>query len=227
MQNQTENNCCYKYYRNSDGTSSNKPQNIKFLWIPKSFSTTLSFAHVWTHDFVNHRNVTGSCESMKQSKWDRKTFSGSSELMGKTLAVIGLGKIGKEVAKRMKSFDMQVKGTIVNKFCGGFTLHRFVFAFSDRGVRPICHGRRGGVVLHQTAGLGQHLADCRLYHRSHTINTANSKFVLTLSCAWMLNCLFCFCRVKCFLLLVHSLVPARQTALFCSCRINYCLVVFL
>lgn len=45
---------------------------------------------------------------MKEGKWDRKSFSGGSELMGKTLAIIGLGRIGKEVANRMKSFGMKV-----------------------------------------------------------------------------------------------------------------------
>lgn len=45
---------------------------------------------------------------MKELKWERKKFSAGSELNGKTLAIIGLGKIGKEVARRMKNFGMQV-----------------------------------------------------------------------------------------------------------------------
>lgn len=45
---------------------------------------------------------------MKELKWERKKYSGGSELNGKTLAIIGLGKIGKEVARRMKHFGMQV-----------------------------------------------------------------------------------------------------------------------
>lgn len=45
---------------------------------------------------------------MKELKWERKKYSGGSELNGKTLAIIGLGKIGKEVARRMKQFGMQV-----------------------------------------------------------------------------------------------------------------------
>ena len=44
---------------------------------------------------------------MRDGKWDRKSFMGS-ELNGKTLAVIGLGRIGKEVALRMQSFGMKV-----------------------------------------------------------------------------------------------------------------------
>jgi len=42
---------------------------------------------------------------VKQGNWKRIT---GRELAGKTLGIIGLGRIGKEVAKRAKAFDMQV-----------------------------------------------------------------------------------------------------------------------
>ena len=48
---------------------------------------------------------------MKEGRWDRKTFAGGSELVDKTLAIIGLGRIGKEVAIRMKSYGMKVSHT--------------------------------------------------------------------------------------------------------------------
>ena len=41
-------------------------------------------------------------------KWDRKTFMGV-ELEGKTLGIVGLGRIGREVAARMQSFGMKVR----------------------------------------------------------------------------------------------------------------------
>jgi pyruvate/2-oxoglutarate dehydrogenase complex dihydrolipoamide dehydrogenase (E3) component len=44
---------------------------------------------------------------MRQGKWDRKKFMGN-EVYGKTLAIIGLGRIGKEVATRMQAFGMTV-----------------------------------------------------------------------------------------------------------------------
>ena len=46
---------------------------------------------------------------MKEGRWDRKLYSGT-ELYGKTLAVIGLGRIGKEVGMRMKAFGMRIIG---------------------------------------------------------------------------------------------------------------------
>lgn len=46
---------------------------------------------------------------MKEGKWDRKLYSGS-ELYGKTLAILGLGRIGREVGSRMNAFGMKVIG---------------------------------------------------------------------------------------------------------------------
>ncbi|NBN95761.1 MAG: hypothetical protein EBV31_09165, partial [Verrucomicrobia bacterium] len=46
-------------------------------------------------------------QSMREGKWDRKTLSGS-ELFGKTLGVLGLGRIGAEVSKRALAFGMKV-----------------------------------------------------------------------------------------------------------------------
>lgn len=55
------------------------------------------------------RPVCAAAESMKQGRWDRKLYSGT-ELHGKTLAVLGLGRIGLEVAKRMTTWGMTVIG---------------------------------------------------------------------------------------------------------------------
>lgn len=47
--------------------------------------------------------------SMAAGKWDRKQFQGV-ELLGKTLGVLGMGRIGTEVAKRALAFGMRVVG---------------------------------------------------------------------------------------------------------------------
>ncbi len=46
---------------------------------------------------------------MHQGKWEKKSLQGS-ELRGKTLGIVGLGKIGMEVAKRANAFGMAVIG---------------------------------------------------------------------------------------------------------------------
>ena len=55
------------------------------------------------------RNVAPAMESLKAGRWDRKKFQGS-QVSGKTLGVIGLGRIGQEVAARAKAFGMAVIG---------------------------------------------------------------------------------------------------------------------
>jgi D-3-phosphoglycerate dehydrogenase len=53
------------------------------------------------------RNVPQAHESLVAGHWDRAKFKGA-ELYGKTLGVIGFGRIGQLVAKRAQSFEMDV-----------------------------------------------------------------------------------------------------------------------
>lgn len=55
------------------------------------------------------RNVGPADASMHSGKWDRKSFTGT-QLAGKTLGVVGLGRIGLAVAKRAIAFEMRVLG---------------------------------------------------------------------------------------------------------------------
>ncbi|MBZ0304574.1 MAG: phosphoglycerate dehydrogenase, partial [Anaerolineae bacterium] len=53
------------------------------------------------------RHVPQAYLSMREGKWDRKTFMGT-ELRGKTLGMIGFGRVGQAVAKRALAFEMTV-----------------------------------------------------------------------------------------------------------------------
>lgn len=53
------------------------------------------------------RNVPAADASLKSGTWDRKSFVGS-ELQGKTLGVVGFGRIGQKVAERARAFEMEV-----------------------------------------------------------------------------------------------------------------------
>ncbi len=55
------------------------------------------------------RNIPAAVASLKEGRWDRKKYLGT-EVHGKTLGIVGLGKIGSNVAQRMKSFGMNVVG---------------------------------------------------------------------------------------------------------------------
>lgn len=61
----------------------------------------------FTHILCGARPVPQAGASMKAGQWDRKTFSGI-ELFRKTLGIVGLGRIGGEVAKRAQAFGMRV-----------------------------------------------------------------------------------------------------------------------
>jgi D-3-phosphoglycerate dehydrogenase / 2-oxoglutarate reductase len=53
------------------------------------------------------RYVPQASASTKAGKWEKKKFLGS-ELRGKTLGIVGLGSIGREVVKRARAFEMRV-----------------------------------------------------------------------------------------------------------------------
>src|ERR1041385_3172943 len=53
------------------------------------------------------RKIPQADASLRAGRWERKKFLGS-EVDGKTLGVIGLGKIGGEVARRARAFEMTV-----------------------------------------------------------------------------------------------------------------------
>jgi D-3-phosphoglycerate dehydrogenase len=61
----------------------------------------------FTHILCGARPVPQAAASMKSGQWDRKSFSGI-ELFKKTLGIVGLGRIGGEVAKRAQAFGMRV-----------------------------------------------------------------------------------------------------------------------
>src|SRR6266705_4576273 len=53
------------------------------------------------------RKIPQAHASMKAGEWDRKSFQGV-ELYGKTLGILGMGRIGSEVARRAIAFGMRV-----------------------------------------------------------------------------------------------------------------------
>jgi D-3-phosphoglycerate dehydrogenase len=53
------------------------------------------------------RNVSQAAASLSSGRWERKRYKGV-ELRGKTLGIVGLGRIGRRVARRSRAFGMEV-----------------------------------------------------------------------------------------------------------------------
>ncbi len=55
------------------------------------------------------RKIPQAQMSLVKGEWDRKTYQGA-ELCGKTLGIVGLGRIGRAVARRAAAFGMKIVG---------------------------------------------------------------------------------------------------------------------
>src|SRR6202011_3863325 len=53
------------------------------------------------------RSIPQASISTKAGKWEKKRFLGN-ELRGKALGIVGLGAVGREVARRAKAFEMRL-----------------------------------------------------------------------------------------------------------------------
>ena len=60
--------------------------------------------------FALARKVAAADASMRRGEWKRSAFAGH-ELRGKTLGIVGLGKIGQAIADRARALEMSVVGS--------------------------------------------------------------------------------------------------------------------
>jgi D-3-phosphoglycerate dehydrogenase / 2-oxoglutarate reductase len=71
---------------------------------------TLSTAeHAFALMLALSRSIHPAYQSLVEHRWDRKKFMGT-QLADKTLGIVGMGRIGREVAKRAIAFQMKVIG---------------------------------------------------------------------------------------------------------------------
>ncbi len=71
-------------------------------------STTSTAEHTLAMLLALARRIPHAHASIARGHWAREAFVGA-ELYGKTLGIVGLGKIGIEVARRAQAFGMQVR----------------------------------------------------------------------------------------------------------------------
>jgi phosphoglycerate dehydrogenase-like enzyme len=63
---------------------------------------------VFTYMLYHVRKFSELCKQQKNGEWNRRIKADS--LYGKTIGIIGVGAIGKEIARKAKAFDMKVLG---------------------------------------------------------------------------------------------------------------------
>ena len=69
---------------------------------------TVSVAELFFGSLISLlRHLPHATSSMRDGRWDRSALLGS-ELRGRTLGIIGLGRIGGEIARRARAFEMSV-----------------------------------------------------------------------------------------------------------------------
>ena len=98
-------------------------KGIKVTNTPKASSASvaeLTIAHMFAVSrFLNISNV-----SMREGKWEKKKYEGI-ELCGKTLGLVGFGRIAKEVAKRASALGMKIMYTDILGKAEGFPEYTF------------------------------------------------------------------------------------------------------
>jgi D-3-phosphoglycerate dehydrogenase len=56
------------------------------------------------------RRIVENTETLREGRWNRAQFTGARGLAGRSLGVLGLGRVGREVAGRARAFGMTVLG---------------------------------------------------------------------------------------------------------------------
>lgn len=77
------------------------------VWYPAGYATNSTAEHTFALLMSIARNIPWAFNSMQERKWERPRFLGK-QLEGKTLGIIGLGRIGKLVAKYGHAFGMKI-----------------------------------------------------------------------------------------------------------------------
>lgn len=54
------------------------------------------------------RKIPDNVQSLREGRWNKKSFSRANGLYGRTLGLVGFGKIAEEVAKRAKAFGLDI-----------------------------------------------------------------------------------------------------------------------
>jgi D-3-phosphoglycerate dehydrogenase len=92
----------------TDNIDKNAATRLGIVVMNTPAGNTVSTAeHTFAMMLAQSRSIATANQSLVEGKWDRKSFMGT-QLADKTLGIIGMGRIGREVAVRAQAFQMRV-----------------------------------------------------------------------------------------------------------------------
>lgn len=112
---------------NSIDTESAKRRGIAIYNSPGAFSESCALM-VFSYMLHFSRNVAALNQRIREGAWEHVSGRG---LAGKTIGIIGMGNIGKAVAKRALAFDMRVYATDI-KTIDADTISKFELTVTDK-----------------------------------------------------------------------------------------------
>lgn len=96
---------CTSGFDHIDLTATQK-KNITVMYTPEANATSAA-EHTWALLMACTRHVVAAHKELKAAQWKRDPFV-SFELAGKTLGIVGLGRIGQKVTRYAQAFQMNV-----------------------------------------------------------------------------------------------------------------------
>jgi phosphoglycerate dehydrogenase-like enzyme len=120
------------------------------------------------------RGIPAAVASVQQHGWERST---GTEIWGKTLAIVGLGRIGRAVAKRARGFDLRVLAVSASRDEAFAREHGVEFATLDDALAQADFVSLHAPLTPATENLIDASAIARMKRGAYLINTARGGLV--------------------------------------------------
>lgn len=120
------------------------------------------------------RGIAIAAESVQQKGWERVT---GTEVWGKKLAIIGMGRIGKGVAQRARGFDMDVLAVSPRRDDDFARMHGVRYVSFDEAIEQADFVSLNAPLTQETVGLIDARVLARMKRGAYVINTSRGGLV--------------------------------------------------
>jgi D-3-phosphoglycerate dehydrogenase len=123
---------------------------------------------------VATRGIVTAARSVQEKRWDRAT---GTEVWNKTLAIVGLGRIGKAVAKRARGFDMRVLAVTRTRDEPFAKDHAIVYVTLEEALREADFVSLHAPLTPETENLVNERTIARMKRGAYLVNTSRGGLV--------------------------------------------------